>query len=123
MNSSITGSSVGRAGGGAGGNFDNVTGGVATHGGGNAGTTSNTAGSNGTANTGGGGGGSISTTSSSSNAGKAGNGGAGVVIMKYPADYVATFSAGVTQTTTTDAGFKISVITATSTTSETVTFT
>lgn len=51
-----------------------------------------------------------------------GNGGSGVVILKYPDVYTATFSGGVTQSTTTSGGYKISTITATSTTSETVTF-
>jgi hypothetical protein len=51
-----------------------------------------------------------------------GNGGSGVVILKYPDTVTATFSAGVTQSTSTAGGFKVSTITATSTTSETVTF-
>jgi hypothetical protein len=45
-----------------------------------------------------------------------------VVILKYPATYVATFSAGVTQTTSLVGAFNVSTITATSTTSETVSF-
>lgn len=44
----------------------------------------------------------------------------GVIILKYPDSYSPTFTAGVTQTTTSSAGFKISVITAGS--GDTVTF-
>jgi hypothetical protein len=51
-----------------------------------------------------------------------GNGGSGVVIIKIPSDRTATFSGGVTQSSTTSGGFKIYTVTATSTTSETVTF-
>ena len=50
------------------------------------------------------------------------NGGSGVVIIKIPDTYTATFSAGVTQTSSTSGGFKVYTVTATSTTSETVTF-
>jgi mucin-19 len=49
-------------------------------------------------------------------------GGSGVVILKFPASVTATYSAGVTRTTSTSGGFKTDIITATSTTSETVTF-
>ena len=49
-----------------------------------------------------------------------GTGGSGVVILKYPDFLTASFSAGVTQTTTSSAGYDISVITATATTNETV---
>ena len=52
----------------------------------------------------------------------ASQGGSGVVILKYPASLTATFSAGVTQSTSTSGDFKISTVTATSTTSETVRF-
>jgi hypothetical protein len=45
-----------------------------------------------------------------------------VVIIKIPSTYTATFSGGVTQTSTTSGGFKIYTVTATSTTSETVSF-
>jgi hypothetical protein len=45
-----------------------------------------------------------------------------VVIIKIPDVYTATFSGGVTQSSTTSGGFKIYTVTATSTTSETVTF-
>jgi hypothetical protein len=70
----------------------------------------------GTANTGSGGGGAGNTGSSG------GNGGSGVVIIKIPDTRTATFSGGVTQSSTTSGGFKIYTVTATSTTSETVTF-
>jgi hypothetical protein len=70
----------------------------------------------GTANTGGGGGGYGNTGFSGA------NGGSGVVIIKIPDTRTATFSGGVTQSSTTSGGFKIYTVTATSTTSETVTF-
>jgi hypothetical protein len=50
------------------------------------------------------------------------NGGSGVVIIAIPSARTATFSGGVTQTSATVGGFKVYTITATSTTSETVTF-
>jgi hypothetical protein len=49
-------------------------------------------------------------------------GGSGVVILRYPDIFTATFSGGVTQTTSSSGGFKVSTVTATSTTSETVSF-
>jgi hypothetical protein len=53
----------------------------------------------------------------------AGSGGSGVVIIKIPDTLTATFSAGVTSSLSTAvSGFKIYTVTATSTTSETVTF-
>jgi hypothetical protein len=45
-----------------------------------------------------------------------------VVIIRIPEARTATFSGGVTQSSTTSGGFKIYTVTATSTTSETVTF-
>jgi hypothetical protein len=51
-----------------------------------------------------------------------GLGGSGVVILKIFDTRTATFSAGVTHTSTTSGGYNIYTITATSTTSETVTF-
>jgi hypothetical protein len=63
-----------------------------------------------------GGGGGGSGTSS-------GNGGSGVVIIKIPDTRTATFSEGVTSSVSTAvSGYKIYTVTATSTTSETVTF-
>jgi hypothetical protein len=44
-----------------------------------------------------------------------------VVIIKYPDTYSATFSGGVTQTTTTAGGYKVSTVTAAGP-SDTVTF-
>ena len=41
-----------------------------------------------------------------------GNGGSGIIILKYPDTLTATFSGGVTQSTSTSGGFKISSITA-----------
>jgi hypothetical protein len=42
-----------------------------------------------------------------------GSGGSGVVILKYPDSYTATFSGGVTQSTAAPSGgFKVSTITA-----------
>ena len=73
--SSITGTSVERAGGGGGGTGATTGGGTAT-GGGGAGGSNNGGGTNGTANTGGGGGGSSYAT--------AGTGGSGVVILSIP---------------------------------------
>jgi hypothetical protein len=91
--SSISGSSVTYAAGGA------VAGGVA-----------------GTANTGNGGSGAVG------NGATGYAGGSGVVILKFPSSITATYSGGVTRTTSTSGGFKTDTITATSTTSETVTF-
>ena len=106
--SSITGSSVTYAGGGAG--YSRVSGGGALTASGGAGGGGNTNAS-GTANTGGGGG------------ADGGNGGSGVVILKIPDTSTATFSGGVTSSLSTAvSGYKIYTITATSTTSETVTF-
>jgi hypothetical protein len=53
----------------------------------------------------------------------AGNGGSGVIILKIPDNRTATFSGGVTSSLSTSvSGFKVYTVTATSTTSETVTF-
>jgi hypothetical protein len=69
---------------------------------------SSTVSADGTANRGNGGGGARG-----QNAGSNGwNGGSGIVILKYPDNYTATFSGGVTQSTTSSGGFKISVVTA-----------
>lgn len=107
--STITGSSVTRGGGGGGGAIS--SGGAGGSGGGGNGG-SGTLGTAGTANTGGGGGGY---------GGR--NGGSGVVIIKIPSQYSANFTSGVTYSISTAvSGFKIYTVTATSTTSETVTF-
>ena len=107
--SSITGSSVTRAGGGGGGS---VTGGTSLGGVGGGGDGSSSGGNAGVINTGGGGGGGGST---------AGIGGSGVVILKLPKRAIANFSAGVTQSNAIVGDFRIYTITATSTISETVT--
>jgi hypothetical protein len=71
----------------------------------------------GTVNTGGGGGGYGNGAFSGA------AGGSGVVIIKIPDTRTATFSGGVTSSLSTAvSGFKIYTVTATSTTSETVTF-
>ena len=92
--SSITGTSVTRAGGGGGGPYDGgYTGGAGGAGGGGAGGNggaSGTGGTAGTANTGGGGGGSGTSGGSTG-----GDGGSGVVIIRIPNTYTATFT-GVT---------------------------
>ena len=62
----------------------------------------------GTVNTGGAGG--AGGSNSTPTGGKAG--GSGIVILKFPSYYTATFSGGVTQSTSTDGSFKISIITA-----------
>ena len=117
--SSISGSSVNYAGGGGGGAFGDGggTGGSASFGGG-AGSGS-AAGTAGTTNRGGGGGGGGYIGGNLNG----GNGGSGVVIIKIPSYLTATFSGGVTSSLSTAvSGFKIYTVTATSTTSETVTF-
>ena len=117
VQSSVTGTATYRAGGGGGG--ANTTGSTpgtgGLGGGGNAGTGSG--GSPGGANTGGGGGGAGANSGTNG-----GNGGSGVVFLKVPSGITATFSAGVTQTSAIVGAFRIYTVTATSTTSETVTF-
>jgi hypothetical protein len=73
-----------------------------------------TSGMNGGANTGGGGGANNAVV-------VGGNGGSGVVIFRVAPQASVTFSAGVTQTSTTVGPWKVYTVTATSTTSETVT--
>lgn len=102
ITSSVTGVAVGRAGGGGGGN-DTAGRGTATDGGG--------AGAIGTAlpgtvNTGGGGGGAGGTT------GVAAAGGSGIVILRYPASFEITVSAGLTASTTVVGTNKVTQITA-----------
>jgi len=112
LSSSITGSSVPRGGGGGGGG-NSGSGGTGGTGGGGNGTVNTTAG-NGTVNTGGGGGGTSS--------GNGGNGGSGIVIFTVPTTVSVSFTGGVTQTNSTVGSKQVYVVTATSTTSETVTF-
>jgi hypothetical protein len=49
-------------------------------------------------------------------------GGSGIVIIKILSSLTATFSGGVTQTSTNSGGYKVYTVTATTTTSETVSF-
>jgi hypothetical protein len=115
VSSSISGSSVSYAGGGGGSTYNGGTPGTATSGGGAGARGSK--GANGTANTGGGAGGT------GDSAGTGASGGSGIVIIKVPDTVTATFSAGVTYSGgTASGGFKVYSVTATSTTSETVTF-
>jgi hypothetical protein len=51
-----------------------------------------------------------------------GNGGSGVVVIKIPDTRTATFSGGVTETNSTAGGYTTYIVTATSNTSQTVTF-
>jgi hypothetical protein len=101
--SKITGSAVTRGGGGGSGAVFQSAG-AGGSGGGGAGATSG-AGTAGTANTGGGGGGG-----GGSSAG--GAGGTGVVILRYPSSYFLAISSGLTSTTSTDGGFKVTTFTA-----------
>ena len=99
VSSSITGSSVPRGGGGGAG-AGNAQGAGGT-GGGGAGTTGT--GTAGTVNTGGGGGGGQTA---------GGAGGSGVVILKYPDTLTLTVGAGLTSSTSTAGGFKVTSFTA-----------
>ena len=101
LSNSITGSSVFYAGGGGGGSYasSNTGGAGGNGGGGNAGSYSGTGvGVAGTINRGGGGGGGCNGSGYSYNGG---NGGSGVIILKIPTGYSATFTAGITFTTDT----------------------
>jgi hypothetical protein len=74
-------------------------------------------------NTGGGGGGGWSSNTTGTTYTVGGNGGSGVVIIKIPDTYTAAFSSGVTFSGgSASGGFKVYTVTATSTTSEVVTF-
>jgi hypothetical protein len=99
INNSITGSSIGYAGGGGGGAWNSgAGGGTASHGGGSGGKGLSN-GSSGTSNRGGGGGGGGQDRSG-------GLGGSGVVIIRYPAEYVAATTTG-SPTVTTSGGYRI----------------
>ena len=115
----ITGSSVDYAGGGGSGNYtngnDSVGGGA---GAGNGGTGSGTAGDNASiANRGSGGGGA-----GGGGTGSGGDGSDGVIVLRFPSDYTATLTGGVTSTSATVGSETIITITATSDSSQTVTF-
>lgn len=104
------------AGGGGGGTYQGPTGGGGLGGGGlGASGSGSQAGGAGTVNTGGGGGGGAG------NGGPGGAGGSGVVFLKIPTSRTVVFSAGVTQTSETVNDYVFYRVTATSTTSETVT--
>lgn len=117
--SSITGTSVTRAGGGGSGSYagttNSATGGAGGSGGGGAGgnvssgTSAN--GTNGTSNTGGGGGGASAADSGTARTG--GNGGSGVVIIKYPDTFtISNPGGGLTSSTSSSGGFKVTTFTA-----------
>jgi len=109
------------AGGGGGGNraFDAGTGGAGGSGGGGRGNGTGGAALPGTTNLGGGGGGCGFISGGYS----AAAGGSGVVVIRIPDTQTCTFSAGVTYSGgTASGGYKTYTVTATSTTSETVTF-
>jgi len=99
VQSSITGTATYYAGGG--GASAGSAGGLGGGGAGGSGTT----GSTGTTNTGGGGGGG------SSNNSAGGSGGSGIVIIKYPILYYETVSAGLTASTVSIGGYKITTFT------------
>jgi hypothetical protein len=104
LSSSITGTSVTRAGGGGGSGFN--AGGTGGSGGGGNGGGFGGAGGNGTANTGGGGG------AGSRASGSAGAGGSGVVIVKYPDTLtISNPGGGLTFTTASAGGFKVTTFT------------
>lgn len=106
--STITGSSVTRAGGGGGGAGNTTTfaaGG--TGGGGNGGASTGGAPTAGTANTGSGGGGGGNGGGPSGAAG-----GSGVVILRYPDTYTITIGAGLTGSTSTTGSDKVTTLTA-----------
>ena len=127
--SSIMGSSVirGAGGGGAASYVSGATQGSGGSGGGGSAiastSTSNATSQSGSINTGSGGGGVSWRDPATYTPGYSGAGGSGIVILKYPKEYEATFSAGVTVTTTTIGNYKVSQVTATSTLSETAMFT
>jgi hypothetical protein len=116
---SISGSSLSYAGGGGAGVWTGTAGTGGSGVGGN-GSNSGAGSAASPANRGGGGGGGTAVGTSPS---AGGNGSSGVVILKIPSAYTATFSGGVTSSLSTAvSGYKIYTVTATSTTSETVTF-
>jgi hypothetical protein len=108
IESSITGSTVPRGGGGAGhGNIAPYNGTAGSGGGGNAGPMSYSPAESGSENTGGGGGGAWYGD------GNAGSGGSGVVIIKYSdALTLSNPGGGLTSTTATAGGFKVTTFTA-----------
>ena len=114
--SSITGSPVTRGGGGGGGAGGGQGPGGSGGPGGGGSWRNTTTGSPGGVNQGAGGG-------CSSGYGPAGNGGSGVVVIKIPTAYNASFSPGITQTPSSTPTHNIYNVTATSDSGQTVTFT
>jgi hypothetical protein len=110
LSNDISGTAVTRGGGGGGGGSS--AGGAGGSGGGGAGATG--VASAGSANTGGGGGGSDNNAT--------GAGGSGVILFSVLPTVTATFTGGVTQTNSLVGDRQVYIVTATSTTSETVTF-
>ena len=111
---SVTGTSVTYAGGGGGGANAGTGGTGGTGGGGNGGTKSTqTAGVDGSINTGGGAGGAVNIPLGFNGGyGPGHSGGSGVVILRYSSDYTITSGAGLTSSTTTSGGDKITIFTA-----------
>ena len=116
--STITGSSVLRAGGGGGGAYGSGNN-YPIGGGGGAGDGGHgyQVGKAATANTGSGGGGAPGADTQTGGAG-----GSGIVVLRFSSDYTATFTAGITKTEATIGNEKVVTITATSDSSQTVTF-
>ena len=104
------------AGGGGGGNSYASTKALGGNGGGGNGSIVGLASTNGVINTGGGGGGNGVL------GGGAASGGSGIIILRIPVVFSANFSSGVSYTLTKIGGYSYYRVTATSTTSETVTF-
>jgi hypothetical protein len=116
--SSLGGSPAGwfAGGGGGGASYTDVLRASGGNGGGGVGANRLVTSTNGTVNTGGGGGGNAVGSGGSA------SGGSGIVIIRVPVYYSATFSSGVTYSLTKSNGYSYYVVTATSTTSETVSF-
>ena len=74
--------------------------------------TRGTAAGNGTANTGGGGGASGTSSQSTAGTNQGGSGGSGVVILRYNSGITATYTSGLTVSSSTDGGDKVDQITA-----------
>jgi hypothetical protein len=102
LSSSITGSAVTRGGGGGGAGWTSGNGTGGTGGGGNG--SFNGTGGAGTVNTGGGGGGGSTSGG--------GAGGSGIVVLRYPDKITLTIGAGLTSSTSSSGGFKVTTFTA-----------
>jgi hypothetical protein len=104
LSNSITGTAITRGGGGGAGEFGKSGG---SGGGGNGSADPSTAATAGSANTGGGGGGGNYRNVTSGAAG-----GSGIVIIKYPDFYAISVTAGLTHSTVTSGGFRVTTFTA-----------